>query len=324
MPARNRALLAVAVVCLAACGAASGPSTPAPPVSPTLAGTPLSYGVWSAVVPPDLTRTDYPDAVALDKTGCRLTVWPPVAAAADLDGQALDILTSKFPAPYTGVVGVDVASPLTEGYHLRGVTGDGWPFVELQGELLDATQHRSGEHVRIAAYQLGTQVAAVVGWESSPSVQCLSEILNPFSWTSLTYSVSFPSLTSSTPHALRDALVGGWFGSETGTTVSLAWSDVFSGNGQHSDLTGYETWQTLNTTQVLDTFSSWQGNSYWAVSGNQLTVWPFDTSKAATTRYFRVVAEYNTAEPSGWRSYLHRLDSCGGVLCEDWAVKDVP
>jgi hypothetical protein len=163
-------------------------------------------------------------------------------------------------------------------------------------------------------------VAYLLGWQASGEQGCLDEVLDPKAWSMLAYSISFPSVRAADPTALKRALVGGWFGAETNT--SIAWSDVFYANGRHSDLVGIDTWRTVSPTEVVDTFSAWQGTSWWDVSGNKLTIWPIGGSKAPFTRYFRIFDEYNTAEASGWRTYWYRLDVCAGAPCEGWSVLD--
>lgn len=310
------------------CGGAAGPGTPAPAPSTALAGEARTWGAWALVVPGGLTVVDFGDHLTLDKPGCRLTVWPPVPAGTDLDAQALALFNAGFGPPTSGgVVGKYAASPLNEStFHRRGVTGQGFPFVELNGELLDGSGRRSGQHVRIAAYQLGAVVAAVLGWEAAyadvHSPQCLSEVLDPYAWTLLAYSTRFPGHQAASPRALRDALVGGWFGAETGTSISLAWSDVFFANGHHSDLMGVETYRQTSATEVTDTFSAWQGTSLWGLEDNRLTIWPLDPARPAHTEYVRLSREYNPAEASGWRAYLYRLGTCATGPCERWSVKD--
>ena len=107
-------------------------------------------------------------------------------------------------------------------------------------------------------------------------------------------------------------------GGSTGEHVNIL---AFRVGNQVADLLG---WQASGEQgcldEVLDTFSAWQGTSWWDVSGNKLTIWPIGGSKAPFTRHFRIFDEYNTAEASGWRTYWYRLDVCGGVPCEGWSV----
>lgn len=293
----------------------------------TLTGTPVTYDAYKLILPNTLSQTVYSDGTAFDRSGCHIVLWPPVDSTGDLDAQALQILQQKFPG---GIKGVSRPSPLDDPEHLRGVSGEGWRYVELQGERLNPAGTGNGEYVRIFLAQLGTKVAAMVGWEASYYAEnrfpyCVhGEVLDPFEWTAITYSLSFPGYQAPNPHALRDELVGAWFGATVGPYMNLVWKDVFSANGRHSDLIGYETWQTLNATQVLNTFSTWQGTGSWAVDGNRFTVWPDDSSEQAKTRYFRIYQEVNTAEPSGWRTSIRKLDRCGDDqhYCEGWANKD--
>ena len=299
-----------------------GPTGPAPAPTVTLVGQSVSYSVFKAVVPSDLNKTTYSNMTAFDKDGCRISFWPPVPATGDLDAQALQILTAQF--PNCSVHGLLFQSPLDDFEHVRGISGEGWQYVELQGELYNTPSNSqcSGQYVRILLAELGDQVAPMMGWEdSAKNSHCLhNEVLDLYDWTPIVYSLSFPSYQAPNPHALRDELVGAWFGAEP--TMSVVWQDVYSGNGRHSDLVGIETWKTLNATEVLSTFSTWQGTGYWAVNKNLVTLWPDNKSDPAVTQHFRIYQEHNTSEPTGWKTTMRRLGLCGGQYCEGWADKD--
>lgn len=312
-------------------GAGGGQVLQAPPPNVTLTGTEVTYDAFKVVVPSTLVTKSYSNAMAFDRPGdeCRIALWPPVAFTGDLDAQALQILKDTFPG-YGGILGVTQPSPLDDPEHLRGVSGEGWQYVELQGQLLDAKGWAgTGEHVRILLARLGDKVAAMTGWEASyyknnRAPNCVyGEILDLYEWTPMVYSLSFPNYQAPNPQALRDELVGAWFGTTSGQYVSLVWKDVFSGNGRHSDLIGSQTWQTLNPNEILSTFSTWQGNGSWAVNRNLLTVWPDDSSESPSTRYFRIFQEVNTSEPTGWRTSIRKLGRCGDDqhYCEGWASK---
>jgi hypothetical protein len=183
------AALALATACGGSGGGAtSGPGGTPPPIASApapaleLTGTPLSWGIWQAVVPADLTVTVRTGSVALSKDGdrCHLTLWPPVAAEADLDAQANALLQAGFTfTGYGGARGLVSASPLLESNHHRTVTGDGFFAVELRGEAKTATGGSTGEHVSILAFQVGSQVAYLLGWQASGEQGCLDEVLDP-------------------------------------------------------------------------------------------------------------------------------------------------
>ena len=324
-----RALVLCALVPLvAACGGGGGGSTtpsatpnPSPSPSPLpsppppavgLGGTPLRWGDFQVTVPATLTATDYGNLLALDKPGCRITLWPTVVSQPDLDGLALAFLQSAFtdPARWGGVVGQVDASPLTEYLHHTGLDAGGRRFTDLRGELLNAAGRRSGEKVRIQMVDLGGRAAAMVGYETGGS--CIDDQVDPYEFVLLAYSMDFPAFAGD-PQALGRTLVGGWFGQEAGSGgVNIAWSDVFAANGQHSDAYVAQTFHDLSPTEYLDVLSGWFGNGRWATRGNLLTVVP--NGGSASTAYFRIYRE------TGGFTYLRRLGSCGGSYCERWST----
>ena len=273
-------------------------------------GTPLQWSIYQVTVPPTMTATDNGHYLALDKAGCRITLWTPDATRADLSAQALETLKAGFndPQTWSGLVGEMAASPLEESYHRKGITAGGWPFVELRAQLLNPRGVRTGEHVRILLVDVGGQAAAMIGYQTARG--CLDEVLDPYEFVMLSYSMSFPGSTGD-PAAMRQALVGGWFGSTNG---GQAWSDVFAANSQYSNLFGLQSYQQISPTLIRESFSTWQGNGQWTANGNQLTVWP--ASGAASTVYFRIYTE------TGGSTYLNRLGWCTDRFCERWSTQD--
>jgi hypothetical protein len=294
-------------------GPGSGPPTPPPAPAVGLSGTPTTWDAYRLVVPGTMTAAPGTDALALDKNGCRITIWRPVPALADLDGQALALLQAGFSDPqrWSGLVGENRASPLDEAFHWNGITSQGWPYVELRGQLLDTRGIRSGEHVRILVVNAGGQAAYMIGWQTVTG--CIDEVLDPYEWVLLSYSLELPGRPGDRA-ALGRSLWGGWFGAEANQGV--AWSDVFAANGHHADLVGVETYRQIGPGQILETFSTWQGNGWWTASGNLLSLWWTDPARPPRTEYFRVFRE------TGGFTYRMRLGFCGDHYCEGWETKD--
>jgi hypothetical protein len=296
-------------------GGGGGPPPPAPDPAVVPTGTPLTWGPYQVVVPDTMSIIQNSDAVALDKgTSCRITLWQPMADQGDLDSQALAFMKAIFSDPryWSGVVGEMASTPLDETYHQTGITGQGLPFVEMRGVLLNTGGGRTNEHVRVMMVDLGGQVAAMLGWANTPG--CLDEASNPFEWVMLAYSLTFPDVAGDNA-ALGRKLVGGWFGANTAT--SMAWSDVFAANGQHSDLYGIETYHQISPTEILETFSTWQGNGLWGATGNLLTLWPGGSATGAKTMYFRIYTEARSNF-----TFLRKLDWCTSRYCEGWETKE--
>lgn len=290
----------------------------APVPKAALSGTPFSWDVYQVIVPPSLTVATLSDGVALTKAGCLIALWGTVPTQADADAQALAQLTQKMVSSGQVVVGENTASPLDDFTHLNGVSGEGWTYVDLRGRLVRASNHNDElGKVRVLLANLGARSAVITGFQPlSATDHCLDEVLNPYEWILLYYSLSFPGFQGNRS-AFRTALLGGWFGVETGAYIDIAWGDLFAANGRHTDVSVLETFRQISPTEYLDTTSGWSGNGAWDVDGNKLTVWPDDPMQPAVTQYIRVAAEH------GSFIYLHRLDLCeGGVYCEGWSTKD--
>jgi hypothetical protein len=260
--------------------------------------------------------------VAFDRPGCRISLWPMDTTGPDADAQALALMHDAFSdARWSGIVGQTAATPLLDTYHRRGVAGAGWHYVDLQGRLLNPSGAQSGEVVRVLLADLGQgRSALVLGYqEATGGRDCLTEVLNPTEWILLTYSLSFPGAVPANPHAFRDELVGGWFGATQGTYIDTGWSDIFAANGRYSWGATINQYNQLTPSQYLETSSNWAGLGSWALEGNLLERWPDDPSRPASTNLVRLVKEYNTSTPQGWRWYLYKLALCGGAYCEGWA-----
>jgi len=308
-------------------GGGPGSHGAAPAPKAELSGTPFSWDAYRVVVPTGMTAAALADAAVIDKpdtaagggVGCRIVLWPLVATGADPDAQALGLLEQHMISQADqAVVGVYGGSPLDETYHRNGISGEGWTYVELGGRLVVASNHNSEYgKVRILLANLGAQSAVITGFQPwDASSRCLEEVLDPYEWILLFYSLSFPSHPGN-PDAFRQALHGGWFGAEVGSSVSIYWGDIFAANGRHIDAVGFRTYQQISPTEYLQRNSSWSGNSWWDVSGNRLSIWPDDPTDPPVTRYVRITAEH------GGYTYLHRLDICGsGAYCEGWSTKD--
>jgi hypothetical protein len=325
-----RSLAVCALVTVAAgCGCSGNPddttipsdkgrrgAAPAPKAE--LTGAPLSWDVYRAIVPPSLTVTTRSDGVTLERAGCHIVLWRPVATQANADAQAWALFQQIMVSPGQAIVGMNMATPLDDDYRLDGVSGEGWTYVDLRGRLVTAS-NPNDEYgkVRILLANLGAQSAVITGFQPwNATENCIDDVLNPYEWVLLFYSLSFPSFQGDRD-AFRNALVGGWSGAEVGNIISIGWGDILGANGHYLDAFSYETYQQISPTEYLETTSSWSGNGAWDVDGNKLTIWHDDPARPAETRHVRTFSEY------GSFTYIRRLDRCeGGVYCEGWSTKD--
>lgn len=219
-------------------------------------------------------------------------------------------------SPGQAVIGSTANSPLDEYMHVNGISGEGWTYVDLRGHLVDAANHNSEYgKVRILLANLGAQSAVITGFQPwNATDNCLDDVLNPYEWVLLFYSLSFPSYQGNAG-AFRSALIGEWYGAESGTYISIGWGDVFAANGHHIDVSTVESLQQVSSTEYNDTTSGWSGNGTWAVHGNKLSLWHDDPSRPATTEYARIFSEH------GSFTYVRRLGRNGdGSYGETWAT----
>jgi hypothetical protein len=300
-------------------GNGSGGTPPAP--TATLAGTVVDWNGYTAIMPSSMVAQQFTDAVTMDSgTTCRITLWSPVAADADQDAQALAILKSTFGAD---IAGVNSVSPLNEYFHLQGISGEGWSYVELQGYLIK-NNVKTAERVRILLAKLGDMSAAMTGYDNDYG--CLTEsYASPGKWMPIVHSLSFPNYRSATPTAMRDWLIGGWFGSTT-SSVTRYYSDTFAKNSHYLHTEGFSSQLSFypGDPLVYNTNVQWAGDGSWSLNGNKLTTWPSDTSKKPQTEYIRIFKQYKSDDGSGtitWDTYFMRLGLVNGVLVEQYATK---
>jgi len=302
-------------------GGGGGGRSPAPP-DWTLQGQSFTWQGYTFLIPPSmaLTANGSNGFVQLDGQGCQIFFLPPQRSAADRDQQALDVLGQVFSDPnrWGGLVGLGAQSPLDDNTHHRGISGEGWTYVDVRtGFRRPGGVGFTDDMARVLLADLGNGSSAVmVGYQTDSSVRCINEGLNPYEWILLTYSLSLPKATPTNRSALHDALLGGWFAAEVGSSISTSLNDVYGANGRYDSATTVQTYQTLNPQQYLEKTSSWRGNGSWSLGGNLLQRVPDDGALKATSPYIRLFQERNTAEPSGWRWYLHELSSCSSSPCE--------
>ncbi len=300
-------------------GGTGAPTTPAPAPVTDISGTAVTWSDYKLLMPAGMTLThDGTNGyVAMDIGACRISLWPKVAADADQDAQALALLTSAFSAISSGVV-------VSDWDHVRGIAGDGWTYVDLKGYLKNSSGIQTQDKVRILLAKLGNNSAYMIGNDRGTSTGCLDESYASFgNWVPIFYSLSFPNFVATDSSAMGKALIGGWFGSRIGTSVSTYWSDTFAANSHYLHTDGMQSQFSAYPGDSLVYVSNvnWAGDGYWAVSGNKLTTWPSDPAKQPKTEYVRVFQSLNTSAATGWDTYFMRLGTLGGIPVEQYATK---
>ena len=262
---------------------------------------------------------------AIGRTGCALTFFPAVANGADADAQAKSLLTEAFSdaAKWSGLLGIDNSDPLLGTYHRRTVTAQGLPAVDLSSGLKNSEGRVTSELARILLVDLGTgKSAPIIGYQVADDSRCINEVLDPYEWVFVYYSLSFPQARPVNPQGLQDALIGGWFSSSSGSIVSIGGSQVYAANGNYSYATSVTQYAQIAPDLIRETTSSWAGDGAWRLEHGLLEILPRDLSAPTQTNLIRIFREYNPQAASGWHWYLYTMESCGGAPCEAWAAHE--
>jgi len=297
--------------------------TPAAPAW-VLRGKSSTWEDYSFTMPPsmDVIEAGSKGYYAIGRTGCAITFFPPVDTEADADAQAKELLVEAFsdPTKWSSISGIDDPDPLLGSYHHRTVTAQGLSAVDLSIGMKDPQGRFTEERGRILLVDLGTgKSAAIIGYQTNSGVYCLNEVLNPYEWVLVFYSLSFPQARPANPNALRDTLIGEWFTSESGSVISTGLDRIYAANGNYSYAVAVEQSTQVAPNLIRETTSTWAGDGAWRLDHGLLEILPREAEAAAQTNLMRIFAEYNASAENGWIWYLYTLDSCGTTPCETWA-----
>ncbi|HEY5956894.1 MAG TPA: hypothetical protein VIV60_10090 [Polyangiaceae bacterium] len=292
-----------------------------------LSGNSVTWQDYAFTVPPSMQiiADGSKGYAAIGRAGCAITFFPAVASEPDPDLQAASLLTEAFSdaTKWSGLLGIDNHDPLLGTYHRRTVTSQGLSAVDLSTGMKNAEGKVTSELGRILLVDLGTgKSAPIIGYQSNYDGRCLDEVLNPYEWVLVYYSLSFPQAHPANPHALQDTLIGDWYSSSSGSILSTGYSQVYAANGNYSYVISVSEYSQIDPNLIRETTSSWAGDGAWRLEQGLLEILPRDPSSPAQTNLMRIFWEYNTSTPTGWRWYLHTLDSCGATPCESWASRE--
>jgi hypothetical protein len=292
-------------------GTGSGGGTGAFPEPPAelLPGQRQTWNGYSFIAPPNVTASvDATDAgVSLvtpaisGKGPCFMLIAPLQPAEADADAQALSLLRDSFSTNYKDVAGPSgYASPMDLRQH--GVSGAGWEYVEMSGELIALDGTNSHNVGRILLARLGTEVGVVIGYESWDN-RCLDDINGTkLTWQRLFYSLQFPSFKGGDTEALGRQLIGKWRISDG--TIFIG--ETYAANGRYGTSATFQTYKDISPTEILQTTTTYFGDGVFASKGAQL--WKRSDKGVNESVHFRIVREPNSAVSTGWLPNLYQLE----------------
>lgn len=175
----------------------------------------------------------------------------------------------------------------------EGVSGTGWTYVDLAGQL-----GQSGITARVLMVRVGNQVLPILGF--SKTWNCLGNqaVRDNDVWALFFHSLRVPGYTQDSPQ-LAQQLVGMWTSASGDAGVSL----IFAPNGRFSSVAVYQTYALSSTSgMVWQIDRSWKGDGPYTVHGDVVhseNPHGSDVEKNAT-RYFSVVRMPNDNKPGGF------------------------
>jgi hypothetical protein len=239
-------------------------------------------------------------AVSRDQQPCQIMMLPPGRAQGDLATMGASMVQEFANAQRLGQFhdenGRDVRLSREEG-----VSGTGWSFVDLQGQL-----GSSGITARVLMIQMADgQVLPIVGF--SRHYLCLGSMYMRDNdvWAMLFYSLQIPGFTQESP---KDAeqIIGMW----TSASGNAGNAEIFAPNGHFSTVGVYQSYEASSTPgYVWEVDRSWTGDGPYEAHGNLLHTQNHHASEAErdVTRYFSVVRMPNESKPGGYDYVLLTL-----------------
>jgi hypothetical protein len=249
---------------------------------------------------------------------CTALLLPPIPAQRDLASQAEGLvnqmLAARFGGPFHAEYGSDVKR---DRYgHYEGVSGAGWPFVDLYGKVGGFS---GGALVHVLLAQMGSQVVPLVG-VSRNSYQCMGGHDN-ITWMVLFFSLQLPGFTGDSP-ILRKELIGSW----TAVGSSVYVNNAYAANGHFSANSAHATYKESGRPGLLlQETSDWLGDGTYQVNGDLLTTIASRGADAGKPKrsLFNIARRPAPEKPGGFEHVLRRIQTLwnqSGVttMTKDW------
>jgi hypothetical protein len=231
---------------------------------------------------------------------CEIRMLPLIPAETDLATQGATLVqaiaTANRLGPYRTQNGGDV-----RGTREEGVSGTGWSYVDLSGQL-----GQSGITARVLMARVGDQALPILGF--SKTWNCLGNqaVRDNDVWALFFHSLAVPGYTQDSPQ-LTQQLVGMWSSASQGAGVSL----IFAPNGHFASVAVYQSYASSSTPgMVWEIDRSWQGDGPYTVHADRVhTENPRGSaSEKNVTRYFSIVREPDDHAAGGFRYALLLLE----------------
>jgi len=229
---------------------------------------------------------------------CSAVLLAPMPAGPDSAVQAealVNGLLAEKLGPYRSEFEGDVKLTRYEG-----VSGTGWPYVDLFGQL-----GRGPVYARVLLARMGTQVVSLMGVTKSRN--CMGAMRENDVWSLLFHSLQLPGFAEDSPQ-LKQQLLGTW--ESVSSTVYVSESYAANGHcakgGAHSTYTE----SALSPGILLQKTSDWRGDGSYEVHGDRLTTRISRGAYAgySVTRLFSIVRQPDSNRPDGFSYILRTVD----------------
>jgi hypothetical protein len=191
---------------------------------------------------------------------CVIAIVPDLKIAGDRATQLVDIVNASFSrqfGPYHGETGKDIRAD-----QQRGVSVDGWPYVDLLGQLGNSFFH-------VRALLAGSKDRAVAVMGIFNAVDCLGSyyVRDNDTFLMLFHSLRLPGYEASSPK-LASQLLGSW----QSVTSTAGVRVTFAANGHYDDGAIAANYFVGNNGVIYDRASNFMGNGTYKVDGDHLTM----------------------------------------------------
>ncbi|HYU09387.1 MAG TPA: hypothetical protein VEK77_08410 [Gemmatimonadales bacterium] len=274
--------------------------------------TPASLDDYILTLPPNWTRTVYPDGIVYAspayETGerCQLTTFQMRGASGDLLADARRAFADIFredPFQNNGY-------PYPTATISRGTAAAGWSYLAIRKPIHGRVGDGTLLGVRVFAAQLGQRVAIVTTTGKEPLVsQCFGELVRD-EWPRVFFSLSFKSWKAvPQEEQLRRRIAGAW----VTATASVADRYTFAANGRFASAAAAMTVTRISPTELLQTTNAYFGDGSYRIAGNRIEL-AMDRDRTHPQRGF-IRLEQDSQDGMSWKDRLCLLLEGIGEVC---------